>query len=162
MFEILRTLDINDIFILLIRNVLISPEEFIGYCETFGMKKKDPVPDVGQYSQFPKDYSRYCYEFDSPGANSVNFEILVTSDVIMQAGANLYYKNSFTAEKKLEQAKKMLDIYFGPGVPMQVDNCVIYNYGNEELLGYVSIIERDSVNLKVGNAKVCNSYYPIK
>lgn len=158
-------MDIKDIFSLLVENVLSkTPKEFINYCEKSGMIKKDPISDIGQYSQLPPYDSRYCYEFASPKAVSVIFEIFVVSDKIMQAGVNLYYKNnllSHAAENKFKEAKLLLNDYFGLGIPLKAKNTIGYNYGNNRLLGYVSLIKNDNVNIKIGNAEIWNSYYPI-
>ena len=161
------TLEIIQIFDLLTDNVLNeSPKEFKDYCENIGMIYKEPIPDVGQYSQLPPFNDRVCYEFNSPKANSVIFEFLIYSDKILQAGVNLYYNTGIFSNygnRTFKLVKGLLDDYFGRGDEIKIQNAVIYNYGDNNLLGYVSLLYTDqaAVNFKIGNAKIINEHFQI-
>lgn len=167
--------NIDQIFTLLVDNILSkTSEEFLIHCEKLGMTKIESIPDVGQYSQLQPFDSRYCFEFTSPRSVSARFEILVISNKILQAGVNLYYKKGMItspAYKIFEHAKNLLDNRFGLGIQMGSENEPIFNYGDNKLLGYVSLIKSDkmgvnlktiNVNLKIGNAEIFNKHHPFK
>lgn len=169
------TLNIDQIFSLLVDNILSkTSEEFLIHCENLGMTKIELIPDVGQYSQLQPFDSRHCFEFTSPRAVSVRFEILVISNKILQAGVNLYYKKGMItspAYKIYRQVKNLLDNHLGLGIQMGNENEPIFNYGDNKLLGYVSLIKSDkmganleviNVNLKIGNAEIFNKHHPFK
>ncbi|MFH1236565.1 MAG: hypothetical protein V1685_06575 [Parcubacteria group bacterium] len=157
---------IDATFSFLIYNLTQKYENFIQLCREVGMVPIKCIPDVGQYSQLPPFEDRECFSFESPNAHNVIFEVLGHSNVVLQAGVNIYFEKTQTSvyEEVFKQGKKLLDDRFGTGIPEGTTQSPIYNYGDDTLLGYISITMADyvGINLKIGNAKVWNKFYPIK
>lgn len=162
-------LGIEAIFNFLIYNLNQKQEIFLELCKEKGMMPVKCIPDVGQYSQVPPFENRECFTFQLPNAHNVIFEVLSSSNVILQAGVNIYFektpKNAY--EEVFSQGKKLLDDRFGLGTLEGTIKTPIYNYGDDTFLGYISIFNDENaeyigVNLKIGNAEIWNKFHPIK
>ena len=142
-------------------------EEFLQKCEKKGFRSKQPAPDVGQYKTLPPFDEIYQFEFSSPKAINSFLEIIRTRDKILQIGAHFHYpRKVLTNNGKcvFKKGKIILDDYFGKGFPTKGKNFKNVNYGNENILGYISIIRMNLIGVifKIANAKLFNENYPIK
>ena len=159
---------IDQITSLLIEGVRYdTPEGFLQKCEKKGFRSKKPASDFWQYAALPPFDEIYQFEFSSPKAINSFLEIIRTRDKILQIGAHFHYPKNFLSNDGkcvFKKGKIILDDYFGKGFSTKSKNFKNINYGNENILGYISIIRMNLIGVifKIANTKLYNEYYPIK
>lgn len=158
------TYSIAETFNLLIRVVgNKSAEELLETCRQLGMTENKFIK-LGNYQALPNFDSGYVFSFNTDNDETAKMEILVVDNRVLQAGIQIIYKQSLFFSNLMKQYKRtvaFMEEYYGAGVPMDVgNNMEIMNFGDIETVSYVSKIKvngRDSLTLKVGNAKLWNN-----
>lgn len=138
-----------------------NSSDFIMKCKESGFLPKELQQNVGQYDTLPSFDQIFQYSFVAPNTINSFLEIIVAKNKLVQIGAHFHYEHTFLfnpAKAIFNRGNQILESYFGNGYLTKSNNFKNYNYGNGELLGYISIIKMNitGVILKVAKA---NAYH---
>ena len=127
-------------------------------CLDLGMRQV-PYLDLGLFPNIPPFEAGHHFRFNPDGNEEALFEILEKDSLVLQAGYQLFLPTSLffsKAKKRYNQIKEILETHYGVGLPMNVGEIEIINYGNDTTIAYLSktaVGRTDAITVRVGNRR---------
>lgn len=148
---------IEETFFLLTSSVYKnSTDELIEKCKDIGMIEQ-PYMDTGLEENLPEFDKGYVFTYKTDDNHIARMEILVKGGRTLQAGIQIIYPKRLFSSKLNRHYDLVVGIaenFYGLGVPMNIGNIEVLNYGNNETVFYVfksNMNNRGVLTFKVGN-----------